>query len=528
MSLLHFANQLLQIQTSLAWIATVATETIFAGTILQGLIVLSHPDYSPTQWQGTLLAWMVVLVCIFVNAVLPGLLPKFEIFIIFFHVAGFVAVLATLWSTASIGTADFVFTTAFNEGGWPTQGLSYCVGFLGNVATFVGADASVHLAEEVENAALNIPRAVIASMCLNGLVGFTMMLTILFCLGDVESVLNTDKVFPFIQIFFNAVGSRAGATAMGAVVLVLTWSCAIGITTTASRMTWSFARDKGTPFSDFLGRVAPWNKVPINAIVVVCALAMALQCIYFGSSVAFNDVVSLTITGFYCSYLLPAAFLLWRRLRGDVAPYIKRSETEGLDGEMPFDAEEGMHGVENVEGDGVVGGLDGNAEKHLPDDKLDDTLKPSPKPTPPPTQSSPPPSHDTNSPTTTTTPTTPTPPRTLSIALPPLTWGPFSLPRAPPLGIINNAYACTYMVFVIFFSVWPPATPVDAESMNYSVVVTGAVVLGSVVWYWVRGRREYLGPRVDGEVEGRVFGGGRDGRIRVGSVSVSVDGRVEG
>jgi choline transport protein len=430
---------------------------------------------------------MVVLTCIFVNAVLPGLLPKFEIFIIFFHVAGFIAVVATLWSTADIGNAHFVFATAFNEGGWPTQGLSYCVGFLGNVATFVGADASVHLAEEVENAAVNIPRAVIASMCLNGAVGFTMMLTLLYCLGDVDSVLNTDKIYPFIQIFFNAVGSRAGATVMGAVVLALTWSCAIGITTTASRMTWSFARDRGTPFSKFLGKVAPWNKIPINAIFVVCAFAMALQCIYFGSSVAFNDVVSLTITGFYCSYLLPAGFLLYRRIKGEVAPYINRHNAEGLEGQAVWE-------------DGAAEGIQNAEDMNGKDDKLDEKPDTSPD--------------DSNG----HLPAARG--RALSIALPPLTWGPFSLPRKPiPFGIINNAYACTYMVFVIFFSVWPPATPVDAETMNYSVVVTVGVVIISLVWYWVRGRREYKGPTVDEEVEGRVVGGGS----RVGSVSVGVE-----
>lgn len=45
------------------------------------------------------------------------------------------------------------------------------------VATFVGADASVHLAEEVTNAAVNIPRAIVCSMLINGLVGFVMMVT---------------------------------------------------------------------------------------------------------------------------------------------------------------------------------------------------------------------------------------------------------------------------------------------------------------------------------------------------------------
>lgn len=190
--------------TTLAWVATVATETIFAGTILQGLIILDHEDtYDPKLWHGTLFAWLVVAVAIFINAVVPGALPKFEIFIIVFHIAGFIAIISVLWVFATPkNTSEFVWTTSLNEGGWPTQGLSYCVGFIGNVATFVGADASVHLAEETENAARNIPRAVITSMCVNGAVGFVMMITLLYNLGDVDKVLETETGYPFIQVFY--------------------------------------------------------------------------------------------------------------------------------------------------------------------------------------------------------------------------------------------------------------------------------------------------------------------------------------
>jgi choline transport protein len=198
-----FSSYIIGWLTSLAWIATVAIETIFAGTILQGLLILDYPDYDAKQWQGTLFAWLVIAVAIFINVVVPDALPKFEIFIIVFHVCGFIAIIAVLWHYSPHGSAHFVFATSLNEGGWPTQGLSYCVGFLGNVATFVGADASVHMAEEVENSALNIPRAICFSMIMNGIVGFTMMLTILFCLGDVKSVLGTDTGYPFIQIFYS-------------------------------------------------------------------------------------------------------------------------------------------------------------------------------------------------------------------------------------------------------------------------------------------------------------------------------------
>lgn len=165
--------------TSLAWVATVAIETLFAGTIIQGIIVLGNPDYSYAQWQGTLLTWMVICVCIFINVIIPNWLPRLEVFILVFHLAGFVAILATLWAmTPEYTPSRDVWAKSRNEGEWPTQGLSYCVGFLGNVATFVGADASVHLAEEVSNAAVNIPRAILGSMLVNGMVGFLMMVRI--------------------------------------------------------------------------------------------------------------------------------------------------------------------------------------------------------------------------------------------------------------------------------------------------------------------------------------------------------------
>lgn len=143
-----FSSYIIGWLTSLAWIATVATESIFAGSIIQGLIILDHPDYEPTKWQGTLLAWLVIVVAVFINVVVPGLLPRFETFILVFHLAGFITIMTLLWVYSPHGSANFVFTTSLNEGGWATQGLSYCVGFLGNVATFVGADASVHMAEE--------------------------------------------------------------------------------------------------------------------------------------------------------------------------------------------------------------------------------------------------------------------------------------------------------------------------------------------------------------------------------------------
>jgi choline transport protein len=445
--------------TSLAWVATVATETLFAGTMIQGVVALDYPDYDIQRWHGTLLTWAVICGCIFVNVVIPAWLPRFEVFMIVLHIAGFIAILVTLLvMTPELGSNASVWLTSLNEGGWPTQGVSYCVGFLGNVATFVGADASVHLAEEVSNAAVNIPKAIIGAMLINGAVGFAMMVTILYCLGDVDSVLNTRTDFPFIQIFFNSVGNIAGATVMAAVVLTLTWACAIGITTTASRMTWSFARDNGLPMSRHLSKVSPRTKVPVWATVAVTAIAALLTLIYIGSSTAFNDVISLTITGFYGSYLMPAAFLLYRRIKGEILP-----RGTVIDASVPASANKPAATSSEPASD------TSKKANHSPGQDIDSDSE------------------------------------LASVINAKLIWGPFRLPGL--LGIINNLYACCYMVFVIFWSVWPPATPVTASTMNYSVVVTGGVMILSAIWYFVRAKDVYKGPLIDSEVAEVMRGG---------------------
>lgn len=118
--------------------AVLATGSIFVGTILQGLIILDNDSYEPHPWHGTLLCWAVLAVAVFINTVVSGLLPMIEGCILIVHVLGFFAVLIPLVYLSPHGSASSVFQRVLNEGGWPTQGLSFCVGFIGNVATFVG------------------------------------------------------------------------------------------------------------------------------------------------------------------------------------------------------------------------------------------------------------------------------------------------------------------------------------------------------------------------------------------------------
>ena len=72
-----------------------------------------------------------------------------------------------------------------------------------------------NVAEEIQNAPTVIPRSMGISTLLNGTLGFTMLLALLFCMpSDIQGTLNTNTLYPFMGIYAHAVGSNAGATAM--------------------------------------------------------------------------------------------------------------------------------------------------------------------------------------------------------------------------------------------------------------------------------------------------------------------------
>lgn len=76
-----------------------------------------------------------------------------------------------------------------------------------------------------------------------------------------------------------------------------------------------------------------------------------------------------------------------------------------------------------------------------------------------------------------------------------LVWGPFHLPGV--FGVIVNAWAVVFGIIIFFFSFWPVATPVTAAHMNFSVLMTGSVVLFAVLYYLLWARKTYEGPIVE-------------------------------
>jgi len=197
------------------------------------------------------------------------------------------------------------------------MGLSFFVGFITTMGSFLGVDGADHIAEEVQAAPKVIPQAMIGSIFINGIMGFAMLLGVLFCMGDIVAATQSVTGYPFIDIFTFATGSTAGGTGLSAIVLSVNIFSVTSVLASASRMLWAFSRENGVPGARYISRVDPRTRLPLYAIGVTTFINVLLSLINIGSSQAFQAFISLLIASYYSSFMIAASVMLRKRLTGE-------------------------------------------------------------------------------------------------------------------------------------------------------------------------------------------------------------------
>lgn len=196
------------------------------------------------------------------------------------------------------------------------------------------------MSEELRQPELKMPRIIVQSIVIDGTMGFVFLLVILFCIGNVDEALNPKFIFPSIGLFREVTKSVQAATIMQSGISLIGLLSSIGVITSVSRLTWSFARDGGLPFSAYFAHVSTrkqmdsmnrtngtWKvdrerRVPKRSILLVCTVVVILSLINIGSRKALGAILALSTSSLYVSYLIPVVMMVVRRLdtsRGPIA-----------------------------------------------------------------------------------------------------------------------------------------------------------------------------------------------------------------
>ncbi|EMD88348.1 hypothetical protein COCC4DRAFT_149949 [Bipolaris maydis ATCC 48331] len=301
--------------TVLGWHAFTASAPFGAANLTLGLIQLSYPSFTPKPWQNSCIYWGITLIALAFNLWGNRILPHIQNAILTFHVGFFFIIFVALLALKpEANSAEFVFTEFRNSTGWSSDGVAWFLGMLTSCYVMIGYDSATHMSEEIPNPARNIPKAMLLSIAINGIMGFAILLPVLFYMGSLDAALASGA-FPIIHIFTSVTGgNKAAASAMTSTIIISASLATFGLLTATSRILWAFARDGGTPFSTALGHLGSKSQIPVTSLLVSTAIIIILGALQIASSTAFAAILSLTVVGLNLSYLMPIVLMLYRRI----------------------------------------------------------------------------------------------------------------------------------------------------------------------------------------------------------------------
>jgi choline transport protein len=285
-----------------------ATNNFVSANFILGTAQLNHPSYTIERWHTVLLAYLVAFAATASNIFLPQALNKISKFVLGWNIVAFFVCFVTILATnEQKQPASFVFSEFQNFTGFNAP-YGAIVGLLQSAFGMCCYDAPSHMTEEIKNARKQAPRAIVMSVYIGAVTGFIFLISLSFCMGDLETTAGTPTGVPVIEIFFHSTGSAAGASVLASLISVIAVVCANSLMAEGSRAVYAFARDNGLPFSRTLDKVSPTRQVPINALLLTCVVQMAFDSIYFGTTTGFNTIISIATQGF-CKLLLPSHIL---------------------------------------------------------------------------------------------------------------------------------------------------------------------------------------------------------------------------
>jgi amino acid transporter len=170
------------------------------------------------------------------------------------------------------------------------------------------------------------------------------VVTLAFTIGDVDELLATANVQPYVALFLKTTGSAGATIAMIAPLILCLFTAQVGEVATASRQVWSFARVGGLPFAHKLQSVRSFlptracqshrqstnnekvtdREYPDVAVKWTVILAGLMSFVNLFSAVGFNAIISLILITMLLSYTIAIASAIFRRVYGPGLPPTRR------------------------------------------------------------------------------------------------------------------------------------------------------------------------------------------------------------
>ena len=202
-------------------------------------------------------------------------------------------------------TASFVFTNFENNSGWSNNGISFLLGLLAVAWTMTDYDATAHITEEVENANVRAPIAIIIAVATTAVLGWILFIVMVLCMGtDIQALLNAPSGLPVVLIYYRNFG-KGGAIAFLVLTIIVQLSACQSCTQACARSIFAFSRDDLLPWSHVWRKVNKTTHTPLYAVWLIIFISAILGLLDLASYYAANAIFAVTSIALDWSYVIP-------------------------------------------------------------------------------------------------------------------------------------------------------------------------------------------------------------------------------
>ncbi|KAF5262505.1 hypothetical protein FOXYS1_6774 [Fusarium oxysporum] len=288
---------------------------IAAQLVSAAAVVASNNAYEATQWK-TYLFFLAILTFGTVGNVWGNkILGCWNDMALYWSVLSVVIMSIILLSMSPKTDARQVFTEFRNETGW-SDGVAWILGLLQSALSLIGFDVSLAVSRK-------LPHPFTLWPLLTWFSGFLFILVILFCLTDPATILASNTGMPIVELFLQSTKSRAAATILALMLSVCFINGTSASITSASRLLYAMARDKGIICHNYFAHIEPKLDVPVRTITLCFIFNVLFGLLYLGPAVAFSAYIASCTIFLNVSYAGPVVALLVRG-RGILKEYQTR------------------------------------------------------------------------------------------------------------------------------------------------------------------------------------------------------------
>jgi len=205
-----------------------------------------------------------------------------------------------------------VFFTLF-DGSVTDWGPIFLGAALVGLFMFYGFEACGDVAEEVTNAAREVPKAMYLTILVGGVSALFSFSGYVLAAPDIEAL--TASATPIPDVLTATIG-EGGMRAFLVIAVMAFVSCVLSLQAAASRLLQSFARDEMLPASGWLSKLSERNKVPTNALLVASIVPMILSVVVYFDATTLLPITDFAVAAIYIAFQAVVLAALVQRLKG--------------------------------------------------------------------------------------------------------------------------------------------------------------------------------------------------------------------